>query len=144
MSCFNNNDKALLLRTDFSCDEKWKKCVHIIRQPGEDFFCNMDFIDDVIFSGKNHQEILGQIPNEYLYPVIFIADKITFLSDDFPCLVLGINQYNRGLSFRAAACVLASVENNLGIANMDFEDFADAVESDGVFRGFPRPSNEVD
>jgi hypothetical protein len=28
------------------------------------------------------------------------------------------------------------VENNLTIANMDFDDFAGAVQADGVFRGF--------
>jgi hypothetical protein len=30
------------------------------------------------------------------------------------------------------------VENNLSIANMDFQDFVDYVDLDGVFRGFPR------
>jgi len=28
------------------------------------------------------------------------------------------------------------VENNLSLANMDFEEFADSVDADGVFRGF--------
>jgi hypothetical protein len=31
---------------------------------------------------------------------------------------------------------MQSVENNLGIANMDFSQFADAAGPDGVFRGF--------
>jgi hypothetical protein len=30
-----------------------------------------------------------------------------------------------------------SVENNLSLANMDFEEFANAVDVDGLFRGFP-------
>jgi len=138
MSYFSNNNKALLVRTDFSSDEMWQKCAQIVREPRDVFFCNMDFIDDIYFSGKSQHEILEMIPKEYLYPVIFIADKITFLSADLPCLVLGINQYNNGLSFRMAAHALTSVENNLGIANMDFEDFANAVEPDGIFRGFQR------
>ena len=29
------------------------------------------------------------------------------------------------------------VENNLNIANIDWEDFASAVDESGVFRGFP-------
>jgi hypothetical protein len=29
-----------------------------------------------------------------------------------------------------------SIENNLSIANMDFAEFADSVNEDGVFRGF--------
>ena len=29
------------------------------------------------------------------------------------------------------------MENNLSLFNMDFFEFADAVDDDGVFRGFP-------
>jgi len=29
------------------------------------------------------------------------------------------------------------VENNLSLAILDFADFADAVDKDGIFRGFP-------
>jgi hypothetical protein len=29
------------------------------------------------------------------------------------------------------------IENNLSIANMDFEEFAENVDDDGIFRGFP-------
>jgi hypothetical protein len=29
-----------------------------------------------------------------------------------------------------------AVENNLSLGNMDFEDFAGAVDANGVFRGF--------
>jgi hypothetical protein len=31
------------------------------------------------------------------------------------------------------------VENNLSVANLDFEDYADRVDADGIFRGFPDP-----
>ncbi|WP_457205853.1 DUF6924 domain-containing protein [Nocardioides sp. P5_C9_2] len=42
-----------------------------------------------------------------------------------------------GNSFRCVAGEVASIEVNLGIANMDFSDFADhAEEHAGVFRGF--------
>jgi hypothetical protein len=29
------------------------------------------------------------------------------------------------------------VENNLSLANMDFAEFADATDPDGIFCGFP-------
>jgi hypothetical protein len=29
-----------------------------------------------------------------------------------------------------------AIENNLSIANMDFFEFADSADADGVFRGF--------
>jgi hypothetical protein len=41
-----------------------------------------------------------------------------------------------GREFRAIPTAVQSIENNLSIANMDFEDFAEAVDEDGVFRGF--------
>jgi hypothetical protein len=33
---------------------------------------------------------------------------------------------------------LWSVENNLALGNMDFKDFAQSVDADGVFRGWPK------
>ena len=42
-----------------------------------------------------------------------------------------------GRSFRCAASEIAFIESNLSIANMDFEEFADSVDGDGVYRGFP-------
>ena len=42
-----------------------------------------------------------------------------------------------GRTFRVIPSEMWSVENNLSIANMDFAEFADAVDEDGVFRGFP-------
>ena len=41
-----------------------------------------------------------------------------------------------GATFRCVPSAVQAVENNLSIANMDFEEFAGAVDEDGVFRGF--------
>jgi hypothetical protein len=38
--------------------------------------------------------------------------------------------------FRCIPSELWSVDNNLNIANMDWEDFAGSTGEDGVFRGF--------
>ena len=38
--------------------------------------------------------------------------------------------------FRCIPAELWSIENNLNIANMDWEEFAEAVGADGIFRGF--------
>jgi hypothetical protein len=32
---------------------------------------------------------------------------------------------------------IQSIENNLSLANMDFEEFAESADKDGIFRGFP-------
>ena len=43
-----------------------------------------------------------------------------------------------GQEFRTLPRGVQSIENNLSIRNMDFEEFANAAGEDGVFRGFPR------
>lgn len=39
-------------------------------------------------------------------------------------------------SFRCVPDELWGVENNLNIANMNWEEFADKADEDGVFHGF--------
>ena len=41
-----------------------------------------------------------------------------------------------GRTFRCVMSEIASIEANLSIANMDFHEFADHTDPDGVFRGF--------
>jgi len=45
----------------------------------------------------------------------------------------------RGRQFRAVAAQVASIDNNLSIANMGFQEFAELVDDAGVFRGIPEP-----
>jgi len=42
-----------------------------------------------------------------------------------------------GREFRAVPSQIQAIENNLSIANMDFEEFAESADESGVFRGFP-------
>ncbi len=48
--------------------------------------------------------------------------------------VLAIDE--QGRSFRALPETVQAIDNNLSIANMDFHEFADAIDGTGVFRGF--------
>ena len=41
-----------------------------------------------------------------------------------------------GRTFRVIPTEAWGVQNNLPIANMDFSEFADRVDPDGIFRGF--------
>ena len=42
-----------------------------------------------------------------------------------------------GPSFRVTPAEAWGVENNLRLGNMEFLDFAECVDEDGIFRGFP-------
>ncbi|MGW4825917.1 DUF6924 domain-containing protein [Streptomyces sp. NPDC004227] len=63
--------------------------------------------------------------------------RLTSFDKEYPILVLDLYEEGRGRSFRVNASELRSVGANLSIGNMDFGEFADAVDGDDVFRGFP-------
>jgi hypothetical protein len=54
-----------------------------------------------------------------------------------PVLVVDLSQ-EPGRTFRVIPGQMWGVENNLSLANMEFSEFADNVDPDGVFRGFPK------
>lgn len=55
-------------------------------------------------------------------------------NSDHPLLVVDLFG-QRGRTFRTLPVELASIDNNLSVANMGFEAFADLVDETGVFRG---------
>ena len=68
--------------------------------------------------------------------MLFIADSTTVNSPDHPVLVVDLRGDMGKRPFRCVPSELWGVDNNLNIANMDWEDFAGAVDEGGVFRGF--------
>jgi hypothetical protein len=71
------------------------------------------------------------------HAVAFIADVTTFSDAEQPVLVVDLNE-QPGRTFRVIPRELWGIENNLSIANMDYDDFAKSADADGVFRGFPQ------
>ncbi len=81
--------------------------------------------------------------------MLFIADSVTFASPEHPVLVVDLDDKILSATefpeiagrtpFRCIPSELWSVENNLNISNMDWEEFASEVGDDGVFRGFELP-----
>jgi hypothetical protein len=68
------------------------------------------------------------------YAIFFVADTTTMEHRDRP--ILCINLFASQQQFRVIPSELLAVENNLSLANMDYEEFADAVDAEGIFRGF--------
>jgi hypothetical protein len=56
---------------------------------------------------------------------------------EHPVLIVDLFERS-GREFRAIPSTVQSIENNLSLANMDFEEFAEAVDDDRIFRGFSR------
>ncbi|OZC76493.1 hypothetical protein CH251_06235 [Rhodococcus sp. 06-462-5] len=146
--------QSILVRTDFSDDDAWHALVRdaqaIHRHPGGyDMQAVLTPVDDRRFENRTIEELLVlDVDSHYL----FVADSMTIQNPQHPILVLDMvddeesddeddedvddeDMAERVRSFRVTPESLPSVENNLSIANLDFADFADHLDSDGVYRG---------
>lgn len=134
-----NTENALVLRTDFSNQAAWEAIRSKIQKPVGllRFRANLEFLDDPAYAGITKNDLLGLIPENYDHTFIVVVDQTAVTRPGNPLLVVDLVEKS-GNEFRADPTMLQSIENNLSIANMDFEEFAGHVDPDGVFRGFPR------
>ncbi|EAQ79743.1 hypothetical protein DSM3645_24580 [Blastopirellula marina DSM 3645] len=147
-----------MIRTDFSDDEKWTVVCEQVSAPqrdsivGMDFYAYVHFKEDPQFADLGPTELIHALPDDYPGFFCFAADATTFSDDEHPILVIGFSpnsvnpkDYERTpqqtppsdiQTLRAVPSTIQAIQNNLSIANMDFEDFTRAADPDGVFRGF--------
>jgi hypothetical protein len=132
-------ENAMVLRTDFSNEAVWEKIRVLIQKPVGvfRFRANVEFLSDTEFTGLTKEQVLERIPKNYNHTFIFIVDQTAISHPDHPLLVIDLYD-GSGREFRAVPSQIQGIENNLSIANMDFEEFAEAAHKDGIFRGFPK------
>ena len=136
-----NLNNSLLLRTDFSDDAAWVSLCEAVQHPNEQGFkAHVVCISDSAYEGLALEQLIALAPKGDQcghHAVAFIADVTTFFDAEQPVLVVDLNE-QPGRTFRVIPRELWGVENNLSIANMDYDDFAKSADADGVFRGFPQ------
>ena len=139
MNQIPQTEYPLVLRTDFSNQAAWEAICAEIRIPVGifRFRANVEFVDDVEFSGITKEQLLGLIPKNYGHSLIIVVDRTAISLPNYPLLIVDLFERS-GREFRAIPSQTQSIENNLSIANMDFEEFAESVDERGVFRGFPK------
>jgi len=130
-----------ILRSDFTDDDLWAQLQHEITSPTkEGFLAGVDFVESPALTGLSEPDVARAVPRRYprgyRHPVLFVADALTVSVQDHPLLVLNLSERAPGEPFRTTPRQVQSIENNLSISNMDFIEFAQAVDPDGVFRGF--------
>ncbi|MET7736500.1 hypothetical protein ABZT02_34840 [Streptomyces sp. NPDC005402] len=136
MNQLPGTSEALVVRTDFSADGAWEELREALFSPSKDgFLANVALVDDRRYEGLTPDQTLDLIPAEYQHPLLVLADSVAVASTERPLLVVDLRS-ERPRCVRVVAAELWSIENNLSGANMDFEDFTDAVDDDGVLRGF--------
>lgn len=125
-----------MLRTDFSDDSAWESICEVIRQPVGESRAYVDCLSDSEYDALSVEQLIRLAPKGGDRSFVFIVDRIALTHADRPILVVDLYD-EPGRTFRVIPSQMSGVENNLSIANMDFFEFADSTDPDGVFRGFP-------
>jgi hypothetical protein len=130
-----NTDNALVLRTDFSDTAAWEAICAAIEEPVGEFKAYVEFISDPEFDSISLEQLLSLVPGDSNQTYMFVVDRMALAQPEHPILVVDLYT-EPGRTFRVIPAEMWGVENNLSIANMDFAEFADEADADGVFRGF--------
>lgn len=132
-----DDDSSPIVRTYFGDDQAWRRLRNAVDTRGA-FIAPVHYVDDRAFDGLDVPALVAMSADAAESPTfLLLADRVAMSSDEHPLLVVDLFE-EPGRSFRAVAAEIWGVTSNLPIANMDWEDFADAVDPDGVFRGFRR------
>jgi hypothetical protein len=144
-----NSDVSLVIRTDFAHELEWTRIQSAIAEPQTEdgFIAYVDFVDDRAYEGLTASRLLEIVPEQADDTFAFLVDALALTHPDRPILVVNLYDFVEGLAdegkgpqygatFRVVPSEMWSVQNNLSLANMDWEEFADNVDDDGIFRGF--------
>ncbi|MER6167624.1 DUF6924 domain-containing protein [Streptomyces violaceorubidus] len=152
------SEDTLLIRTDFSDEAAWQALRVAVTTPAEDeadddddedgFLAMLHIVDEPAYEGLTTQEIVALAPEDD--DLLIVADQRAMTDPEMPLLAIHLRapddededaegeDERRGTTdeLRVVARELWSLENNIAMANMDWEEFVEAAEDDGVFRGF--------
>lgn len=132
-------ESPLVLRTCFLDQKGWEvvreKIYEPVNTPAGQFVASVEVLDEPRFTRLSTEQVLAIMGSDYEYSFLIIADDTTITTPEYPLLIVNLRR-SRGREFRAVPSEIALLSANLGISNMDFEDFADSVDSEGIFRGF--------
>ena len=156
-------EDTLFIRTDFSNADIWAKVCEksrtpdpLVRQalelshqinrqiggkqlpPMGDLQTPLHVMDDREYDNATLDQITNAVSPAScsLHGFLFIVDKMSIDHPDNPILVVDLLKAHKGRTFRTIPTQVFSIQSNLSIANMDWEEFAENVDEDGIFRDF--------
>jgi hypothetical protein len=123
------------LRTDFSNDRAWEAVQATIDASSE--YPSATYVSDPAYAGADVQALVDADSiaddDEKLF-YMFLADEITMADAEHPLLAVDLAD-EPGRTFRVVPRWYIDISVNLCISNLDYADFADAVDSSGTYRG---------
>ncbi|WP_329139467.1 hypothetical protein OG552_33520 [Streptomyces sp. NBC_01476] len=125
------------IRVDYTDQAAWEALRADLRPIDDDDEPGsfLDLLDDPAYHGLTVERVIELTDGDEGYGLFVLLDTEAMNAPGHPVLVVDIDE-DEVRTLRVAADVLHEVEANLFLANMDFEEFADAADDDGVFRGF--------
>jgi len=126
---------SLAFRTDYSDEAAWDAVRAAIVATVDGFRANVAFVSDRALDGLGEERLLDCLPSDLNRSFVFVIDSTAIHHPEHPIIVVDLRE-ERGRIFRVIPSEAWGVENNLSLGNMDFSEFADNIDSDGVFRGF--------
>lgn len=131
------------MRTAFGDDAAWASLLDGVATPSDlGFLSNVEVVDVPTYRDLPPERLRALLPPGVYVTFFFVADRRAVTDADHPLLVVPVPQADSPFldeppreQFRVTVANLWSVENNLSLSNMDWEDFAGNAP-DGVFRGF--------
>ena len=130
----------LLVRTDYSDDAAWQAALSAATAvyDADDFGRMRARLQPVESPELEHltPQDLTRLRREDYLGELAVADTRTM--QDQTVLFVDLNEFNQqvGRTFRSVPQEVEPIVANLSISNMDFFEFADRADADGVFRGF--------
>lgn len=136
MPILPKTENSLLVRTSFADEKAWLDALSVVLTENEDgFSAYVEVIADNAWENADWERLRETaLEAEDQAAVLFVVDHAA-LEPDYPILVVDLDEASRQ-PFRCVARELWGVANNLNLANMDWEDFAESADTDSVFRGF--------
>ncbi|MER6441723.1 hypothetical protein ABT275_36035 [Streptomyces sp. NPDC001185] len=145
---------ALIIRTDYDDEAGWRAVVAEASLPwGSDgeFEALVHLVDDPTWAGATPDAVLAAVSRDEQLSVVFVADGATMQSAHHALLALNLSVEEEDLDpmyyqelidsppareFRTTPAAVHDVHANLSLANLDFEDYAEAAVADpgGVLR----------
>ncbi|MEV6594697.1 DUF6924 domain-containing protein [Streptomyces acidicola] len=139
LSTLLNSLSTPIVRTDFSDDDAWETAWGDITAPrkyhDEDVVLGTTLVAQPDFDGWTGEELATLLSDHEHHVLVMVVDAVTLASPEHPVLVVEVDsEHDQPRSFRATPHALVDVEIQLSIANMDWEDFSESVDPDGVLR----------
>lgn len=124
------------LRLDHSDEKVWREIVDAVGRESEDgFLADIDIIDDAALDGADVDVLAEEVAGQSDHALLLVADSTTMRHRERP--ILCIDLVSNEVPVRVIPSELWSIENNVSLANMDFAEFVEGADEDGIFRGFP-------